>query len=388
MNSNQPNLGKLTSFLREAYSAAGIFGENIDEKLNICLGNVSCDMDSAIGAILLAYFMSYKEEYFEDWGNYEKFWVPVINCPRSEICARIDISYHLKSFGLDLSKLVYIDDIDINFYAEKKQLRLAIIDHNKLDLTQQQWRDSVVYIVDHHVDLKEYPEVDKVLTFCGSACSLAMNLIFENNLAEKILNKDICNFFSAAILIDTENFKESLKGTKWGDRDQTAIIRMNQIIMKEMYDNLLNKKIDRQLNIELGLELMLRKDYKNYQWKNCIAGISVVFNPLHEIMCTFGVEDLKKTLRSRIQGNGLNIYAIITQIYLKSGEAFREIMIFDEDDERLRSVLEQFEKNCPFHLQKKKFTGLSKNFGFYYIKDESVSRKKIEPIFKEIFEKL
>jgi inorganic pyrophosphatase/exopolyphosphatase len=332
--------------------------------------------------------MSYKEEYYKDYGNFERFWVPVINCPREEICARIDISFHLKSYGVDVTKLVYIDDLDLNFYSERGLLKLAIIDHNKLDLSQQQWDESVVFIVDHHVDLKAHPKADKILKFCGSACSLVINLIFDSLIEEDILNKEICQFFSAAILLDTENFKLSLKGTKWGDEDESALIRMSRIINKDMYDDLINKKTDKKLNMELGLQLMLRKDYKNYQWKSCVAGISVVFNPIHDIMSSFGVDDLRKSLRNRMQLNGLDIYLIITQLYLKTGEAFREIMIFDENTERLNKVCELFEKKSTYPLQKKKFTGLSKNFSFYFIKDESVSRKKIEPIFKEIFENL
>jgi inorganic pyrophosphatase/exopolyphosphatase len=379
---------KVFKFLREARLAADIYSENIDEKLNVCLGNVSCDMDSAIGAILMAYYLSYKEEYYKDYGNYERFWVPVINCPREEICARIDISFHLKSFGVDLTKLVYIDDLDLNYYAERNLLKLSIIDHNKLDLSQQAWDESVVYIVDHHVDLKAHPKAEKILKFCGSACSLVINLIFDNNLEDEILNKETCQFFSAAILIDTENFKPSLKNTKWGDVDEEAMMKMSRIMNKQMYEDLLNKKTDKKLNMELGLQLMLRKDYKNYQWKSCIAGISVVFNPIHDIMSIFGVDELRKSLRKRMELNNLNIYLIITQVYLKTGEPFREIMIYDDDGDRLKKVCELFEKKSHYPLHKKKFTGLSKNFSFYYIKDESVSRKKVEPIFKEIFENL
>ena len=105
-------------------------------------------------------------------------------------------------------------------------------------------------------------------------------------------------------------------------------------------------------------------------------------------MQQFGVEALKTKLKERMQNNGLNIHCIITQIYLKTGEAFREIMIFDPDFERLQKVSELFEKKCPYALQRKKFTGLKGNFTFFFFKDESVSRKKVEPIFKEIFESL
>ena len=102
----------------------------------------------------------------------------------------------------------------------------------------------------------------------------------------------------------------------------------------------------------------------------------------------FGVECLKTQLKERINLNGLDIHCIITQIYLKTGEAFREIMIYDPDLDRLQKVSDLFEKKCPYALQRKKFTGLKGNFTFFYFKDQSVSRKKVEPIFKDIFEAL
>ena len=377
---------KLYKFLKESHIAADVYKEMIDERINICIGNVSCDMDSAIGAILLAYYMT--DNYFSDYGNYEKFWIPVINCPRNEIVARLDIHYHLKNYGIDIANLVYIDDLNINFYSENNLLSLALIDHNKLDYTQQSWEKSVVYLVDHHVDLNAYPEMDKILKFCGSACSLVMNLIFKNNFANEILTKEICDFFSAAILIDTENLNPTLKDTKWSRDDEEALIEMTKISKEGYYKELISKKTDKKLNLELGLDLMLKKDYKNYEWKDCIAGISVVFNAFHDIMSAFGIEELRNTLKAKMKKNGLNFYSIITQTYLKNGEAFREIMVYDEDIEKLNMILGKFENTCPYGLQKKKFTGFPKSFAFYMFKDSSVSRKKVEPLFRDIFAEL
>ena len=380
-------MNQLLKFLSEVHTAGEIYREKIDEKLNVCLGNVSCDMDSAVGAILLAYYLTNKNEYYKDYGNYEIFWVPVINCPREELVARIDIHHHFKAYGLDIKNLVFIDDLDLNHYSTNNLLNLALIDHNKLDYSRQAWDNSVTFILDHHVDLNAYPNAKKIVEFCGSACSLALNLIYQNNLQET-LTKEICHFFSAAILIDTENFKPALKGTKWSQIDEDAFLQMNRTVFYEYYNQLINLKTDRKVNIELGLDLILKKDYKNYLWKNCVAGISVCFNSLHDIMQQFGVEFLKTKLKERMETNGLNIHCIITQIYLKTGEAFREIMIFDPDYERLNIVSDLFEKKCPYALQRKKFTGLKGNFTFFYFKDESVSRKKVEPIFKEIFENI
>ena len=109
-------MNSLLKYLNEAHTAAVIYKYNIDERINICIGNVSCDMDSAIGAIILGYYKTHVDRYFDDYGNYENFWIPVINCARKEIEARIDIAFHLKTHGIEIEKLVYIDDLDLNYY--------------------------------------------------------------------------------------------------------------------------------------------------------------------------------------------------------------------------------------------------------------------------------
>lgn len=380
-------MDNLYNFLKEVRTAGDIYKENIDEKINISLGNVSCDMDSAVGAIILAYYLTSKNNYYNDYGNFEKFWIPVINCPRNELIARIDISYHFKKYGIDTNNLIFVDDLDITHYSKNNLLNLALIDHNKLDYSQQAWENSVTMIVDHHLDLNAHLNADRTVVFCGSACSLAMNLFWENKL-DDILTKDICMFFSGAILLDTENFKPSLKGTKWCEIDEQAFLNINRKVFSEYCEELIGLKTNRKANIELGLDLILKKDYKNYVWgNNQVAGISVCFNTFHDIMTQFGIEALKNQLNQRMEKQNLNIHLIITQTYDLKGNAFREIMIFDKDTERLQKISELFEKNCPYELQRKKFTGLKGNFSFFFFKDDSVSRKKVEPIFHEIFEK-
>jgi inorganic pyrophosphatase/exopolyphosphatase len=377
----------LQNFLGETNTAKEIYTENLDEKLNICIGNVSCDMDSTIGSIILAYYLTHKSKYFDDYGNYEKLWIPVINCPRSEIVARIDICFHLKTFDVDPNKLIFVDDIDFNYYAQNNNLNVAIIDHNKLDITQKNWDHCVVMVIDHHVDQGAYKDInDRIIEFCGSACSMAMNLIFDNNL-EGILTKEICMFFSGAILLDTENFKSNLKGTKWGKIDEECMMKINRISFNLYYSTLISKKTDRELNLQLGIDSILSKDYKNYVWGNTIAGISVIYNTLYEMLGHFGVDMIKSKIIEKMNKYGLGFYSIMTQIYIKSGEPLRELMFYSENNGELEMICSRFEKVFPYPLQKKKFTGLTKVFAFYIIKEESVSRKKVEPFLRDIFEK-
>ena len=50
------------------------------------MGNTSCDVDSAIGALVLAY-------YYQSKLNQQ--WVPVINCNRADFFCNLEIVKHL-----------------------------------------------------------------------------------------------------------------------------------------------------------------------------------------------------------------------------------------------------------------------------------------------------
>ena len=380
---------KVKSFIEEeTFNASLVYKEKIEEKLNICLGNVSCDMDSSIGVYILSYYLTHLNNYFEDKGNFDNLYIPIVNCPRGELESRLDIAYHFQKNDIDIKKLVYINDIDLNYYASKNLLNISIIDHNKLDVTQEAWADGVTMIVDHHVDTKaydNYKNLVKILTFCGSACALAFNLYYDSKI-DYLLNKDIAMFFAPAIMLDSENLNPELKGTKWGDVDELACHRIFRLISKDVYNSLILKKTDRQMNLDLGLNLILKKDYKNYVWrKDHKAGISVVFNTFHELMQSFTVDGIKHEIINKMIENKLNMYMIITQTYTSEGKVKREFMFYDPDLNELKSLIESFENKCIFKYKKKKFTGLTNNFAFFILEDDSISRKKFEPILREIF---
>jgi len=380
---------QLKKFIKESKNAFQTYKNEIDENLNVTLGNVSCDMDSCIGAIFLGFYLTLKNDYRSNPGDFEKFWLPIINCPRTELKARLDIAYHLKKYNVEIDDLVFIDDFNLDSYAKKNLLKIALIDHNELDITQKHWGHCITMIVDHHKDEKAYLEQphDRTIVFCGSACSLVAEKIFKDEL-EGFLSMDTFRFFMPAILLDTENFKPSLKGKKWSQIDEDVMFKISRVGYSEYANELLRMKTSKEMNIQLGIDLILKKDYKNYEWneKRVLCGISVVFNPLHMLLSTFGVDKLKQKIQERMKNNNLNFYAIIAQFYQKE-TASRELMLFDLDENRLSGVGKLFAESKVKHTVKR-FTGLKGNFLFYALNDESISRKKLEPVLREIFDTL
>ena len=56
------------------------------EPLRIAMGNTSGDMDSIVGALGMAYYLTLKEG---------KLWVPMVNCNKDELLLKPEIYDHI-----------------------------------------------------------------------------------------------------------------------------------------------------------------------------------------------------------------------------------------------------------------------------------------------------
>ena len=65
------------------------------------MGNTSCDVDSAIGALALAFY--YKQKLGQQW-------VPVINCNRADFYCKAEIMKHLANCQISLEDLYFYDE--------------------------------------------------------------------------------------------------------------------------------------------------------------------------------------------------------------------------------------------------------------------------------------
>ena len=71
-------------------------------KLRVVIGNTSCDMDSAVGALVLAYY------YTKVTGD---LWTPVLNCRADEFFAKMEIVRHFKNCKIEESDLMFLDQL-------------------------------------------------------------------------------------------------------------------------------------------------------------------------------------------------------------------------------------------------------------------------------------
>lgn len=104
----------------------GRAGES-EKPLRLCLGNVSCDMDSVVGSLALGYYYYLK---------YNLLFKPAINCSRAFFKMKLEIAMHLADCSLEpfIEKLMFLEDLQgLRDDVESAVEEVALIDHNLLD---------------------------------------------------------------------------------------------------------------------------------------------------------------------------------------------------------------------------------------------------------------
>jgi len=118
--------------------------KKLQRKLRIVIGNTSCDLDSCIGALVLAY-------YYSRVGGKE--FLPVVNCRREDFRLNLEANLHLiTDCKLNINDLVFVDELR-NLYKPSQIKETVLVDHNVLDISQQDMGKNVTRIIDHHVDM-------------------------------------------------------------------------------------------------------------------------------------------------------------------------------------------------------------------------------------------
>ena len=141
-------MNKFRLFLKESHETLN----QPDKKIQLVLGNTSGDIDSIVGALGLAYYLSLKTK---------SMWVPIVNCKRDQLKLKVEIYAHIiEDCNLNLDHLVFWDDLTP---LKNEVSNICLMDHNKMDAQQaaELGADShskVTLIYDHHVDNNAYPQ--------------------------------------------------------------------------------------------------------------------------------------------------------------------------------------------------------------------------------------
>ena len=396
--------------------------ENCQSLLEIIfvLGNTSCDLDSALSAYILSISENLKcgtikiSEKGKPSINEKitKVYLPVLNIKRGTLHYRIDIKYIFDKFNIDQNDFWYISDsiFDANNLFkyknyENKNIKtsLILVDHTILTKDQQYLADYVIDIHDHHL-LTNLPDLYKNLKRInikyptGSCTTLILNdylcIKKKDTFPTKILPPLLA---VSAILVDTEKFKDNLYGIRWVDLDKKVYKYLKKIVkkkedikMKEYYKQIKEIKHDEEKNLELGVEALLSKDQKIFDWGQKKAIWSSFPVSFYKVKKKFGDEDINNNFMKYFTGKSEE--EIKNTFYLTNSSIEKGKKLFTIFNPiKLPFTKEEIEKEIKKYNEKDEISiEIEKNKGeICNIKlPGTYSRKIFEPILKGFFNKI
>ncbi|XP_039114115.1 exopolyphosphatase PRUNE1-like isoform X1 [Dioscorea cayenensis subsp. rotundata] len=158
------------------------------------IGQEDADIGSVVSTILYAYFLNEARE-----SRYDCF-VPVINMERDDLRIHPELNWLLHSCQIEVSSLVFIDEIDLTYFDVYGSLNLVLVNGHKLPRKQEGLKEALVETINS--------EDSSICTFVAEQ--------FAETSPEILAGIGICRLLLSGILLDTSN----LMGAKCTDKDK------------------------------------------------------------------------------------------------------------------------------------------------------------------------
>ena len=352
----------LKDFLKEAKASVR---ENTVEQ--IVVGNESADLDSIIAANILAF--AYRQMGVKNI-------IPLINIKKQDYKLRTESYGLLKSYYIDEQDLIFIDDIDSALIANAGDIKIIVVDHNKLPDNLRAWDANVTAVFDHHQDIGMYAGSNpRIFATVGSCSTLVADFILEN-IPDIYQNEDLTIMNISPILVDTVNLDPAQERVT--DKDIEIVNKLKAYTsadLQKLYDDLQFMKSDVSA---LSSTDLLRKDYK--QWSNPKMTYGMASVPLSIAQWLQKGEDIAQACISYMDDNELDMLIVMTA-YVE-GTFKRELMLVANDEEFLSNFVSILNKEGLELTDYQKQFNASRPIKLFNQGGLGFSRKKIQPLIE------
>jgi len=116
------------------------------ESIHFVIGNESCDLDSAVSSLVLAYTL-HTLKHSEQKGK--PIVIPLLNVPRRKLGLRTEITFWLQDAAkISLKSVICKDEINWNdLRSSEKKVIISLVDHN--ENKEMESTGEIIQIIDH-----------------------------------------------------------------------------------------------------------------------------------------------------------------------------------------------------------------------------------------------
>ncbi|XP_058677527.1 exopolyphosphatase PRUNE1 [Ammospiza nelsoni] len=298
------------------------------QEIHVVMGNEACDLDSAVSALALAYFLA------QTTPAPKAAFVPVLNIPRADFALRTETTFLLRERGIPDASLVFRDEIDLGGLHHAGLLSLTLVDHHVLPGADAALEEAVVEVLDHRpLERARGPPCQVTVEPVGSCATLVTERILQG--PPGVLDRTTAALLHGTILLDCINLSPA--AGKVTPRDVACVSLLEERFPElpardAVFGALQAAKFD---VTGLTTEQMLRKDLKVLSNDEAVVGISGVFEDLETFLLRPG---LLQDLEAFCQARGYAGLVAMTVSFNQHHEPTRKLAVYSAQ-EPLRSTL-------------------------------------------------
>jgi exopolyphosphatase len=352
------------------------------DNINVIIGNEAGDADSVISALTLGYVMSSNNKA----PLLDTLQVPIVSIPRAEMELRRDAALLLDMVGINVQKLLYIDDDIVtnhllpssstisssNVSSDVLNNTITLVDHNRLRPMFAHLNSLVTEIVDHHKDEKHHQQVvsdsgKRVIAFenghatVASTCTLVTERLFHqitmSDSSERKIDGALGLSLLGVILLDSINMlpeakrgtprdddaiHQLLQHTDWSSCADIVPSLMDEATLDKIFPNgrcnmpnrnalfytLIGAKSDPKFWLEMTAMNCLRIDYKKFIVnKRSSIGLSSVIITMDDLL---GKDGLFESMKEFIASEDVNLFGVLG-VTFDDDEPRRELILAGSD---------------------------------------------------------
>ncbi|XP_058821196.1 exopolyphosphatase PRUNE1 isoform X2 [Topomyia yanbarensis] len=332
----------------------------------VVIGNESCDLDSAVCSISVAFHLSKFPSFTKSFECCHI--IPVLNVARCDLPLRTEVIYFLQENRIDLHDLVCNDEIDLPEVVSPRT-KYVLVDHH-----QSKYRLNVIGVIDHrpfdYCSLLN-DNVFKYIELVGSCATLVTRMFQESKALDE--NKTdylpLLNLLYGAIILDTVNFCKKADKARQLDKQMAEFIEhhlnMSDIARRRrvLFDTLVCKRCDIS---HLDTLQILSKDLKIVSrngYTVAIPGLPILITGSNAVVL-MGIQ---------INSNNVDVRRDLGIINVNALDLFQKI-------------LNELSSNNNFCLENMDLDLLDGTF--YNLRNVGISRKQILPLICSVLDNM
>lgn len=340
------------------------------KQATIVMGNEAADLDSMASAVSYAWYLHLNNETSSSF--------PLINIPRADFKLRTEAVYLFQEAGVNIDHLLFAEDVNLELLHKDGNLNLVLVDHNKLASSQEDYKDTISSILDHHADEKSYPSSTVTdIRPVGSAATIIAEFFFKNQ--KDSVKGPLGTLLLGTILLDTVNLDpEAGRVTDDDSNAAEVLVEISGLDSKQLFDKLQFEKFNVS---SLGSYDLLRKDYKEWQMGSVKLGIGSVLLPVED----WAAKDpeISSEFDRYLKERKLDVLLAMNAF---TNPGFTRQLVIYVPDSNLKDKTVSFMEGSDLGLEKLDVNSSSDSCIFYSQKNLGISRKKLQPLLKVFFE--